>query len=194
MNILDKELTEFKKELIDLLNIALEKEIKKGRYKAELYAIIEFSFYDKLKLGVCKLLEKGSSLVYISSGAIGAVVGFTILGILIPGFNILELIGGLISGITSSLFIFFSLQLINKEKLLKKKLNDAKDTIQKNYLRLRTKFCRLYKSTIKETKDLFNDLLTIACSDLSQIEKETWKELKEKYKRIKDDIIKEEQI
>jgi len=55
-------------------------------------------------------------------------------------------------------------------------------------------FCRLYKSIINKTKALFSDLLTIACRDLSKIEQDEWRELKEKYNRIKNDLIKEEQI
>jgi len=64
---LDQELKEFKNELIVLLNIALEKEIKDGRYKAEIYEISEFSFYEKLKLGVINLLKKDNKIIFATT-------------------------------------------------------------------------------------------------------------------------------
>jgi len=117
---LDQELKEFKNELIVLLNIALEKEIKDGRYKAEIYEISEFSFYEKLKLGVINLLKKDNKIVFAATiaGSIG--IAFSLLGLLIPGYNIMEIIGAIISGIITFCSIYFFGKLINKKKFLKK--------------------------------------------------------------------------
>jgi len=117
---LDQELKEFKNELIVLLNIALEKEIKDGRYKAEIYEISEFSFYEKLKLGVINLLKKDNKIIFATTIAWSFGITFSLLGLLTPGYNIIEIIGAIINGIITFCSIYFFVKLINKKKFLKK--------------------------------------------------------------------------
>ena len=105
----------------------MEKELKNGRYKTEIYAIIEFSFYEKLKLGVCNLLKQNPKLFLATIGTIGSYFGFGLLALLIPGLNLFEVIGGIFIGIITSLSIFIFGKLINKEKLLKKNYSIIKN-------------------------------------------------------------------
>ena len=184
---LDNELSNYKNDLLTLFNIGLASELKKGKYKAEIDLIVNFSFYEKLKINICNLLGKDYQTVIAGIGLGTTFFGFVFLSFLIPGFNILEIIGGIIFGIVTS--IIFLVIRGNKEKMLINKVNKAKNEIELNYFRMKTKFSRLYKSTIKETTNLFKDLLAIACSDLSKIEQKKWIELKGKYKEAKKNII-----
>ena len=189
---LDDELSKYKNDLLDLFNLGLENELKKGKYKAEIDLIISFSFLEKLKLNISNLIEK--KYPFLKIGVPSSILGYILFSIIIPGVGPIEFVVGIIFGIISSLSIFLLSKTINKEKMLLKKISSSKDEIHLNYLRVKTKFCRLYKDTIYETKKLFKDLLTIACSDLSQIEQKIWIKLKKNYEEVKTSIIKTEKL
>ena len=191
---LDDELSEYKNDLLTLFNMGLKNELKKGKYKAEIDLIIKFSFLDKLKLNISNLIGKDNTFAKVGIGITTSVIGYGLLSLLIPGVNLVEIIGGIILGLLSSFSIFLISKFIKKEKILLKKINSSRDEIQLNYLRNKTKFCRLYKNTILETKILFKDLLTVACSDLSEIEIEKWNTLKTNYEEVKTNIIKTEEL
>ena len=70
-----------------------------------------------------------------------------------------------------------------------KKLEECKKEFNENFLRIRIKFIRLYKDSLSETQNLFRELLILASADLSKIEKKKWNELKEKYKKVKNNIL-----
>ncbi len=72
MNELDKEVSKNKDKLLELFNLGLEKELKKGKYTAEIEVIINFSIYEKLKLNISNYAidEKSYGKILISIGAI----------------------------------------------------------------------------------------------------------------------------
>ena len=130
---LDNELSNYKNDLLTLFNIGLENELKKGKYKAEIELIVNFSFYEKLKINICNLLGKDYKTVIAKIGVGTTAFGIFFLSMLIPGFNILEIVGGIIVGIVSSIAVLLLGVFSNKEKMLIKKLTNTKDEIELNF-------------------------------------------------------------
>ena len=121
MQKLDDELSIFKNELLSLFNIGLKNELKKGKYKADIDLIINFSFLEKLKFDICKLTGKDYTVIFGSLGAGATVLGFGIISLIIPGFNIIEVICGIIIGFFTALSIWLFSKFSDKEKMLEKK-------------------------------------------------------------------------
>ena len=185
MENLDKELEKKKNEVYIILNEGLKNEIKKGYYKIHLKKIVNFSFLEKMKLKIYDILRSKKKTAIIAS--IGSFAIFFAISTLT--FNII----GIISSLTTLLIAGLSSFLINKyrskEQVLLKKLEECKKEFNDNFLRIRIKFIRLYKDSLSETKKLFRELLILASADLSKIEKKKWNELKEKYKKVKNNIL-----
>ena len=68
------------------------------------------------------------------------------------------------------------------------KIEEASLKYSANFERTRRKFSRLYNDTLEYTKNLFQDLLSVASIDLSKIEEVEWNYLKVKYNKIKNNI------
>lgn len=173
---LDKEIKKYKDKLLELFNMGLEKELKKGKYKAEIEVIIKFSFYEKLQLN----LSKGFN--WRSYGKVLSSISFILFS-----FMTFHLYG----------FIFASLivlgsQIIGKfkscSKILDEKIKEASKEYSANFERTRRNFSRLYRETLNESKTLFQDLLSIASIDLSKLEEVEWKILNKNYQEIKNNI------
>ena len=90
---------------------------------------------------------------------------------------------------------------INKEQLLFRfyfhiedfldiKLEEFKKEFTNNFTRMRVNISRMCKDMVNDTKNNFEELLLLSCSDLGEIEKENWEELKNTYKEIKRELIK----
>ena len=184
MKELDEELDKNRKNLEKIFKIGLKDEIKKGKYKSQLEAIFKFSFCEKLKLKICEAFGNKYTPFFASVGVFALFIGFHIIA-----FNFIGIITGLASfivfGITSWLISKFK----NKEKLLSEKLESCEKELNDNYSRMRIKFIRLYKDSLEETQKLFRELLSLACADLSKIEKKNWQNLKIKYQEIKNNIL-----
>ena len=177
MNELDKEVSESKNKLLDLFKLGLKKEIKKGKYKAEIEVIINFSFYEKLKLNLSHFGFEGISYwkILISIGSIIATC--VIFDIYIIGITILLNLGPWILGKFKA-----------ESKIFDEKIEEASLKYYANFERTRRKFSRLYSDTLSQTKFLFQDLLSVASIDLSKTEEVEWNNLKVKYNEIKNNI------
>ena len=177
MNELDKEISKNKDKLLDLFKLGLEKEIKKGKYKAEIEVIINFSFYEKLKLNLSHFGFEGKSSgkILISIGSIIATC--FIFDIYILGITILLNLGyWIISKFKAD------------SKIFDEKIEEASLKYSANFERTRRKFSRLYSDTLSQSKILFQDLLSVASIDLSKIEEVEWNNLKVNYNEIKNNI------
>ena len=101
-------------------------------------------------------------------------------------------IGWIFSGIYALLLsISF---IVNKffksyEKILIQKLDESKEKLEYNFIRMKIQFSRIYNKTLHETKETFKELLVFSLADLGKIEKEFWIELNEKYKLVKKEIL-----
>ena len=71
--------------------------------------------------------------------------------------------------------------------MLDKKLEEAKEKCEINFSRMRTKFSRIYRDTLYEAKNKFEEILSLSCIDLGK-EKEKWDYLKKEYFKIKNNI------
>ena len=174
---LDEEISKSRLKLLDLFKKGLEKELKRGKYKAEIDILVKYSFYEKIKLKICDLFCKKD----YNALAIGINI---ILGTIFAIFFPYLLIGN---------GLFFLFPLWNKIKefrnILDEKLNESEEQCQINFSRMRIKFSRIYKDSLNETKNRFKELLLLSCIDLSKIEEKNWIKLKERYIIIKKNII-----
>ena len=176
---LDEEINKNKEKLLELFNMGLEKELKKGKYKAEIEVIIKFSFYERIQFNISKFFGN-KDFEKIKSGL--ATIGFIVGSYLV--FNVYGLGAALI--ITLGSWIFGKLKGV--EKIMDEKLEEALNKYSANFERTRRNFSRLYRKTLDESKSLFKDLLSIASLDLSKIEEVEWDDLKKKYFEAKEQI------
>ena len=183
MNELDKEVSKNKDKLLELFNLGLEKELKKGKYTAEIEVIINFSIYEKLKLNFSNfgIDEKSYGKIFISIGSIFA--SCLIFHILTLEATIILLLGYILS-LGSWIIGKFKAE----SKIFDEKIEEASLQYSANFERTRRKFSRLYHDTLNQTKTLFQDLLSVASIDLSKIEEVEWNNLKVKYNEIKNNI------
>ena len=174
---LDKEVEKCKTKVIELFLNRLKNEIKAGKYKAEIEILTKFSFVEKIKLNICNLFSKDNSLLLglNSFNILSAIV----ISFLNPPFLI---INGLLG-----MALFWKL-LKEKRMILEQKLEQIQKDCEINFTRMRIKFSRIYKDTLNQVKDSFRDLLVLSCVDLSKIEKGRWEDLKNIYKKLKDEI------
>jgi hypothetical protein len=138
-----------------------------------------------LKIKICETF--GNKYASTALGAVGAFALF--MGLQAVTLNIIGVIAGLIFGLIVGITSWLISKFKNKEKILSEKLESCKSDFNDKYLIIRSKFIRLYKESLKETQKLFTELLSLACADLSKIEKEKWKNLKIKYQEIKINIL-----
>ena len=177
MNELDKEISKNKDKLLDLFNLGLAKELKKGKYKAEIEVIINFSFYEKMKLNLSNFgIDVGSyKKILITIGYI--IASFCIFDIYVMGISIVLTLGSWIIGKFKA-----------ESKIFDEKIEEASLKYSANFERTRRKFSRLYSDTLSQTKILFQDLLSVASIDLSKTEEVEWNNLKVNYNEIKNNI------
>ena len=175
MNELNKEISKNKDKLLDLFKLGLKKEIKKGKYKAEIEVIINFSFYEKLKLNLSHFGFEGISYIKL----------FISIGSIIASYFIFDIYSvGVILSINSWIISKFKAE----SKIFDEKIEEASLKYSANFERTRRKFSRLYSDTLSQTKILFQDLLSVASIDLSKIEEVDWNNLKVNYNEIKNNI------
>ena len=177
MNELDKEVSENKNKLLDLFNLGLEKELKKGKYTAEIEVIINFSIYEKLKLNLSNfgIDVKSYGKILISIGSI--IASCLIFDIYLTGISIILNLGSWIIGKFKA-----------ESKIFDEKIEEASLQYSAGFERTRRKFSRLYHDTLNQTKTLFQDLLSVASIDLSKTEEVEWNNLKVNYNEMKNNI------
>ena len=176
MNELDKEVSKNKDKLLELFNLGLEKELKKGKYTAEIEVIINFSIYEKVKLNLSNFgIDEKYGKILIS-------IGYLIAAALICDINIIGII--IILNLGSWIIGKFKAE----SKIFDEKIEEASLQYSATFERTRRKFSRLYHDTLNQTKTLFQDLLSVASIDLSKIEEVEWNNLKVKYNEIKNNI------
>ena len=183
MQELDNEVIKIRNKLIELFKKGLKNEMKKEKYQSELKILVKFSFYEKMKLKICNLFPNSGS-AFVNITLVNALFAF-----LISMINPFCLIANGVIFLLSLGFFFFSKNK-EKNKLLVQKLDECKEKCEINFSRMRTKFARIYKDTLIETKNKFEELLSLSCVDLSKIEKKKWKILNEKYLKIENNIKK----
>ena len=179
MKELDNEIFKYKNKLLDLFKMSLEKEIKKGKYKTEIEVIFNFSFYEKLKIKFSQFVDSSK----IKKGIIALTIGAIISVIFVLNFA-----AGLIFffvSIASWIANFFK----SYSKIFDEKVEEISLKYNIEFERMRIKFTRLYRDTLNDTKNLFEDLLSVASLDLSKIEEKEWNNLKIEYFKIKDNIL-----
>ena len=176
---LDKEIEIIRKKVLDLFHKGLEKEYKKGKYKAEIDFLENFSFYEKMKIRIYNLFDANNY------GKI-AVHSFMSSLFLASGFC-LSAAGFVIFGIYATILIACTLYDKNKKEL-NKKLNEYEEKFQINFTKLRIKFSRIYHSCLCESKNKFRELLSISSADLSKMEEKKWINLEKEYQKIKNEI------
>ena len=173
---LDKEIKKYKDKLLELFNLGLEKELKKGKYKAEIEVIIKFSFYERLQLNLSIgfNLRLNHQLISVISLIISSALIFHLYGFIFA------------SVIALGSWIFSKFK--SYSKILDEKMEEALNEYSAIFERTRRNFSRLYRETLNESKTLFQDLLSIASIDLSKLEEVEWKTLKNNYQEIKNNI------
>lgn len=159
---LDKEIEIIKQKVLDLFHKGLEKEYKKGKYKAEIDFLENFSFYEKMKIRIYNLFDTNNykkiaahsilSSLFLASGFLFSPVGF------------------IASGIYIAIIVACTLYDRNKKEL-NKKLDEYEEKFQIIFTQLRIKFSRIYHSCLCESKNKFKELLSISSAYLSKIEK-----------------------
>ena len=180
MCVLDEEVKKNKDKLLKLFNIGLEKELKSGKYKAEIDVIIKFSFYEKLQLNLSHYFGANLYMKKIANGV-------STISILIASYTIFNVYGlGVATAITLTSWILGKTK--GSKKILDEKLEEALNQYSANFERARRKFSRLFRETLRESKTLFKDLLSIASIDLSKVEKTEWNNLKEIYFEVKNQL------
>ncbi len=177
---LNDEISICKTTTLDLFKITLEKEIKKGKYKVDIEDIYKFSFYEKIQLKLSKISDF-STFSKTALKAIGVGALFTI------GFCIS--VESLVLAILIAIGSYIADLIKSKSKIFDKKIEEISLKYSAEFERMRRKFSRLYKDTLNETKNLFEEFLSVASIDLSKIEEEEWNNLKANYHEIKKIII-----
>ena len=178
---LDNEMDNIKNKVLELFKKGLKKELEKGKYKAEIDFLINFSFLEKMKIKIYNLFDVNNykkiafhslfSSLLIASGFCLSFVGFIIFGVYS------------IALITCTIYD-------RNRKELSKRLTECEEQFQINFSKLRIKFSRIYKTSLFETKSKFKELLALSSADLSKIEEKKWEALIKQYKKIKEKIIK----
>lgn len=176
---LDKEIEIIRNKVLDLFHKGLEKEYKKGKYKAEIDFLENFSFYEKMKMRIYNLFDASNyrkiaihsilSSLFLASGFCLSPAGFIALGVY------------------TTIILICTLYDKNKKEL-NKKLNEYEEQFQINFTKLRIKFSRIYHSSLCESKNKFRELLSISSADLSKIEEKKWINLQKEYYKIKNKI------
>ena len=180
MHNLDEEVNNYKDKLLNLFKIGLKKELKNGKYKAEIEVIINFSFYEKLQLNLSHFFGVNVNIKKISKG-------ISTISILIASYTLFNVYGlGIASVITLASWILGKAK--GSKKLLDEKLEEALNEYSANFERARRKFSRLFRETLRESKTLFTELLSIASIDLSKVEIKEWNNIKENYYEVKNQI------
>jgi hypothetical protein len=113
--------------------------------------------------------------------------GISIISFLISSYTVFNVYGlGIASAITLASWILGKAK--GSKKLLDEKLEEALNEYSANSERARRKFSRLFRETLRESKTLFTELLSIASIDLSKVEIKEWNNIKENYYEVKNQI------
>ena len=181
MKDIDNEVNKCKDKVIELFKKGLKKEIKAGKYNSEIEILINFSFVERIKLTICNLFGKETSIL-LKIGIFNLIT----IGLFAATNPILLITNGVISLICILGLILGRHK--TRNKMLEKKLEEIKEQCEINFSRMRIKFTRIYLDTLNFAKNKFRELLSLSCVDLSKIEKEKWENLNQKYRKIKDNI------
>ena len=177
---LDMEIDIIRKRVLDLFKKGLKKELEKGKYTAEIDFIVNFSFYEKMKIKIYNLFDANNykkfaihslfSSLLIAAGIFLSPISFYLFGIYTTGILVCT---------------FYK----RYKKELNKRLDECEEKFQINFSRMRIKFSRIYKNSLSESKNKFKELLSLSCTDLSAIEEKKWKTLIKQYRNIKENIL-----
>ena len=158
---LDNEMENIKNKVLELFKKGLTKELEKGKYKAEIDFLINFSFLEKMKIKIYNLFDVNNYKKIAFHSLFSTLLIFS-------GFS-LSFIGFIIFGVYSVALIACTIYDKNRKEL-SKRLTECEEQFQINFTKLRIKFSRIYKTSLFETKNKFKELLAISSADLSKIE------------------------